>query len=203
MTHSRGIVIGDVLTSEGGGHQFMSFSAKAKVILASMIFRQKVLNRWAHKRLPTKRLAACVLLFDDEDRLLVVETTYRKEWLLPGGVVERDESPWDGARREVKEEIGIDLDQLQFVAMDWRSSDDEYDDSLHFVFDGGILSTDQRAAIRADGIEIKCHRFAARDEAEDLLDPHLWRRIMSCWGRRAEEASPLILNRGAPDRQTT
>lgn len=180
----------------------MSFSARAKVFLASIIFRQKVLNRWAHKRLPTKRLAACVLLFDDDDRLLVLQTTYRREWLLPGGVVEQNEAPWDGARREVREEIGIELDGLRFVAMDWRSSDDEYDDSLHFVFDGGVLDADRKAAIRPDGVEIRNHRFATRDEAEALLEPHLCRRIMPCWDRHASERSPLILNRGAPDQQT-
>lgn len=181
----------------------MSFLAQAKVILASVIFRQKVLNRWAHKSLPTKRLAACVLLFDDDDRLLVLKTTYRKEWLLPGGVVERNESPWDGARREVREEIGIELGRLQFAAMDWRSSDEEYDDSLHFVFDGGVLSDEQKAAIRADGIEIRSHRFATRDEAEDLLEPHLHRRILPCWDRHVDDTRPFILNRGAPDQQTS
>ena len=179
----------------------MSFSAQAKVLLASLIFRQKVLNRWAHKRLPTKRLAACVLLFDDDDRLLVLETTYRKEWLVPGGIVERNESPWEGARREVREEIGLELDQLEFAAMDWRSSDDEYDDSLHFVFDGGTLSAEQKAGIRADGIEIAGYRFADRAEAEKLLEPHLCKRIMACWERHADVIRPLVLNRGVQDQK--
>ncbi|MGI9500694.1 MAG: NUDIX domain-containing protein [Geminicoccaceae bacterium] len=181
----------------------MSFSARAKVFLASLIFRQKVLNRWAHKGLPTKRLAAGVLLFDGEGRLLVLKTTYRKGWLVPGGIVERNESPWEGARREVREEIGLELDPLRFAAMDWRSSDDEYDDSLHFIFDGGVLSSDQQAAIRPDGFEIADYRFADRDEAKELLDPHLCRRIMIYLDRDADETRPLVLNRGAPDRQTT
>ena len=181
----------------------MSFTARAKVFLASLIFRQKVLNRWAHKRLPSKRLAACVLLFDDDDRLLVVKTTYRRNWLVPGGIVERNESPWQGARREVEEEIGIEVDRLHLAAMDWRSSDDEYDDSLHFVFDGGVLSAAQKAAIRADGIEIADYRFAERDEAEKLLDPHLWRRILPYWDQPAGQGTPLILNRGEPDPEMT
>ncbi len=179
----------------------MSFAARAKVLLASLIFRQRVLNRWAHKSLPTKRLAACVLLFDDDGRLLVLETTYRTEWLVPGGIVERNESPWEGARREVREEIGLDLGQLEFAAVDWRSSDDEYDDSLHFVFDGGVLSADQKAAIRADGIEIAGYRFADRAEAEKLLEPHLCKRIMACWDRHADTTCPLVLNRGVQDQQ--
>lgn len=181
----------------------MSFSGRAKTLLASVIFRQKALNRWAHKRLPTKRLAACVLLFDDDGRLLVLKTTYRKGWLVPGGIVERNESPWEGARRETREEIGIELDNLQFAAMDWRSSDDEYDDSLHFVFDGGVLSKDQQALIKPDGVEIASYRFADRAEAGDLLEPYLWRRIMPYWDQHTDGTRPLVLNRGAPDQQTS
>ncbi|MEM9625090.1 MAG: NUDIX hydrolase [Pseudomonadota bacterium] len=179
----------------------MSFWARAKVLLASMIFRQKVLNRWAHKRLPTKRLAAAVMLFDQEGRLLVLETTYREDWLVPGGIVERNESPWEGALREVQEEIGIELDQLEFVGMDWRSSDDEYDDSLHFVFNGGALSPEQMSELRADGVEIADYRFVDRAEALDLLEPHLSRRIMACWDKLDSTACPLVLNRGVQDQR--
>ena len=179
----------------------MSFLARAKVFLASMIFRQKVLNRWAHKRLPTKRLAACVMLFDEEGRLLVLETTYRKEWLVPGGIVERDESPWEGALREAREEIGIELDRLEFAGMDWRSSDDEYDDSLHFVFNGGVLSPEKMREIRADGVEISDYRFADRTEALELLEPHLCKRIMACWDMLEGKARPLVLNRGVQDQR--
>lgn len=181
----------------------MSFAERAKVVLASLIFRQKVLNRWAHKSLPAKRMAACVLLFDEQGRLLVLETTYREGWLVPGGVVERDESPWEGARREALEEVGIELDRLQFAAVDWRSSDDEYDESLHFVFHGGVLTAERQAEIRADGVEIASFRFADRAEAEALLEPHLWRRIRPCWDRIEKDARPLVLNRGEADRQTS
>ncbi len=129
----------------------------------------------------------------------MLETTYRKEWLVPGGIVERNESPWEGAKREVREEIGLELERLEFAAMDWRSSDDEYDDSLHFVFDGGVLSADQMNAIRADGVEIAGYRFADRAEAETLLEPHLCKRVMACWDRHADRPRPLILNRGTQD----
>ncbi len=186
----------------GGKGAPMSLLARTKVRLASLVFRQRVLNRWAHKQLPTKRLAACVLLFDDRERLLVLKTTYRTDWLVPGGIVERDESPWEGARREVREEIGIEIDRLDFAAMDWRSSDEEYDDSLHFVFHGGTLSAERKAAIRPDGVEIADHRFVPLDEAERLLEPFLYRRIMPCLLKGMPETRPLILNRGEQDQRT-
>jgi 8-oxo-dGTP pyrophosphatase MutT (NUDIX family) len=175
----------------------MSWPARAKMALASVIFRHRVLNRWAHKQLPTKRLAAAVLLSDGAGRLLLVKPSYRQNWLVPGGIVERNEPPWLGVRREVQEEIGIEIGRLRLVAMDWRSSDDEYDDSLHFLFDGGDLSAEQQANIRCDGVEIEQHRFATKTEAEQMMDPHLLRRCLPCWGGEGDR--PLIMNRGEDD----
>jgi 8-oxo-dGTP pyrophosphatase MutT (NUDIX family) len=159
--------------------------------------RHRVLKRWAYKQLPKKRLASAVLLFDHAGRLLLVKPSYRDEWLIPGGLVEKNESPWTAAKRETLEEIGVALDQLRFLAMDWRSTDNDYDDSLHFIFDGGTLSAEQQAAIRCDGIEIVDHKFADREEAEALLDPFLGRRVMPCW--RDDLNWPQLLNRGEPD----
>lgn len=178
----------------------MSFTARTKMALASIILRHRRLNRWVHKHLPKKRMAAAVMLFDDEGRLLLVKPCYRDDWLIPGGIVERNEPPWLAARRESSEEIGLELGRLRLVAMDWRSTDDHYDDSLHFLFCGGTLSSNQQAAITCDGVEIVEHCFATREEARTLLDPHLMRRIVPCWRDGLER--PLIMNRGEQDPDT-
>lgn len=43
-------------------------------------------------KLPSKRMAADCLFFDNEDCILVVQPTYKATWDVPGGVVEYDES---------------------------------------------------------------------------------------------------------------
>lgn len=51
----------------------------------------------------------CVLT--DGDRVLLVRHTYgAAEWLLPGGSIKRGEQPLAAARREMREELGIELD---------------------------------------------------------------------------------------------
>ncbi|MGI9494394.1 MAG: NUDIX domain-containing protein [Geminicoccaceae bacterium] len=170
---------------------------RTKVALASVILRHRMLARWAHRQLPKKQLASGVLLFDQAGSLLLVKPSYRDDWLIPGGLVEKNESPWTAAKRETLEEIGLTLDHLRFLGVDWRSTDDEYDDSLHFLFHGGTLSADQQASIRCDGIEIVDFKFADREEAQALLDPFIGRRIIPCWRRDLDR--PLVLNRGEPD----
>ncbi|WP_055571018.1 NUDIX hydrolase, partial [Streptomyces prasinopilosus] len=54
-------------------------------------------------------VAAGVLLFDERDRVLLVDPTYKPGWEFPGGVVEPGEAPARAGMREVAEETGIRL----------------------------------------------------------------------------------------------
>ena len=61
---------------------------------------------------------AHALVTDDTGRILVVRTTYLGPgWSLPGGRVERGETPHAAAIRETREETGIEvrLDRLVLV----------------------------------------------------------------------------------------
>jgi 8-oxo-dGTP pyrophosphatase MutT (NUDIX family) len=46
---------------------------------------------------------------DDEDRVLLVKHSYTGMWGTIGGAIEPGERPEDAARRETKEEIGVDV----------------------------------------------------------------------------------------------
>jgi 8-oxo-dGTP diphosphatase len=53
---------------------------------------------------------AHVLATDDADRILAVRTTYLgPAWMLPGGRVERGETPHAAAARETREETGLEV----------------------------------------------------------------------------------------------
>jgi 8-oxo-dGTP pyrophosphatase MutT (NUDIX family) len=72
---------------------------------------------------PTVIGVKCVLV--DGDRVLLVRHSYGKpHWDLPGGTVKRDEQPVDTARREIAEELGLEI-------ANWRSLGAIYDDSDH------------------------------------------------------------------------
>jgi ADP-ribose pyrophosphatase YjhB (NUDIX family) len=47
-----------------------------------------------------------------DGRLLFVRHVYRRHWGVPGGLLQRQESPTDAARREVFEEVGIDVELM-------------------------------------------------------------------------------------------
>ncbi len=44
--------------------------------------------------------------------MLLVRQAYRNSWGIPGGLLQRGESPADAARREVFEEVGLRIDLI-------------------------------------------------------------------------------------------
>ncbi len=61
-------------------------------------------------RRPRLRGVKCVLT--DGDQVLLVRHTYGpRGWDLPGGGIKRKEEPLTAARREIEEELGLEIDQ--------------------------------------------------------------------------------------------
>jgi 8-oxo-dGTP pyrophosphatase MutT (NUDIX family) len=97
-----------------------------------------------------------VLFLDDEARVLMVVTSYKDALEIPGGGVEPGETPYAAARREVREEIGIEPPVGRLLVADWWSDspDGVGGAKVLFVFDGGRLADDHRDGIVVDGAEI-------------------------------------------------
>ncbi|MFD8588596.1 NUDIX domain-containing protein [Streptomyces sp. NPDC059637] len=131
-------------------------------------------------------LASGVLLFDDRDRVLLVDPTYKPGWEFPGGVVERGEAPARAGVREVAEELGLDLPTApRLLVVDWEPPAPPAHGGLRLLFDGGRLGPDQVSRLMLPGSELRAWRFATEDEAEHLLPPVRYRRLR--WALRARE----------------
>ena len=66
----------------------------------------------------TPRVAAGALFLDDRGRVLLVHPTYKDTWDVPGGYVERGESPAAACQRELKEELRIDRAPILLINVD-------------------------------------------------------------------------------------
>ena len=118
-----------------------------------------------------------------QDRILLVNPRYKPDWDLPGGMVEANEPPDEGARREVLEELDLDVRVDRILVIDWNSPCDPWDDLLGFVFGGGILRDDQAGALRVRDSELKELAWCTKAEARSRLRPYAWRRL--AWTGRA------------------
>jgi 8-oxo-dGTP pyrophosphatase MutT (NUDIX family) len=124
-----------------------------------------------------KRVAAKVIFRDESERILLVEPTYKPDWDLPGGMAEANEPPLHAARREVREELGLEVVSGDLLVVDWASPHGPWDDQLVFIFNGGILGTEQVARLQPLDSELSAVRFFAHHEACSRLRPYVWKRV--------------------------
>ncbi|MFC1420284.1 NUDIX hydrolase [Streptacidiphilus cavernicola] len=143
-------------------------------------------------------LAAAVLFFDEQDRVLLVDPVYKPGWEFPGGVVEDGEAPTAAAVREVSEELGLRLDpsRLRLLVTDWEPHRGPRSGGMRLVFDGGLLTDDQRARLVLPDAELRAWRFVSEAESASLLPDSKRDRLAAALRARAAGA-PLYLEAGA------
>lgn len=127
--------------------------------------------------LPTKRVICHVLFRDAEGRVLLLQTSYKRDWELPGGVVEPGEPPRVGGEREVVEELGTALPIGPVGLVDWMPPYLGWGDAVEFIHDGGVLDAAQVAAIQVDGVEVTGAHWVAAADLDEHVTPLSARRI--------------------------
>ncbi|MEU4352480.1 NUDIX hydrolase [Streptomyces sp. NPDC023838] len=124
-----------------------------------------------------KRVAADVVLRNPDGDVLLVNPTYKPGWDLPGGMAEPNEAPDDAARRELKEELGLDLPLQGLLVVDWVPPHGPWDDQIAFIFDAGALGRDQATALRPHDEELSELAFVPSQQAGAWLRDRLSRRF--------------------------
>ncbi|WP_329108352.1 NUDIX domain-containing protein [Micromonospora sp. NBC_01699] len=123
----------------------------------------------------TPRRAARVLLLDGADRVLLFHgwdpaRPEHRYWFTPGGGLDPDESPTEGAVRELAEETGLRLTPDQIGQAVWQ-------EVTEFPFDGRWYRQEQdfflvRVPAERPAFEVDTAGF---DQIErDSIDEHRW-----------------------------
>ena len=133
-----------------------------------------------YKSLPRKRMAAGVIMFNKKEELLLVKPGYKDHWSVPGGIVDKDESPCYAAIREAKEEVGIGIKTCQLLCVDYNQAKGAEDERLEFIFFGGKLLDEEVSKIKVDGDEISEYEFFKTEDALLLLKGKWNSRLPKC-----------------------
>lgn len=132
-------------------------------------------NPYFYQQLPKVFSSGAAIIRDEAGRILVEKPNYRDHWLLPGGGVDAGEDPREATRRELMEELALDLPVGRLLAVSWVPSSAAYGAPMgvHFVFDAGVVfATELHEKIRLQEAEI---------EDWALIDPSD-AAILSPWG---------------------
>jgi len=118
----------------------------------------RLLRLWWRVR-PPRRPGVGVMVWHG-GRLLAVRHSYRPGWAIPGGHVDRGESPAEAASRELAEELGIDAPADDFVYLRAQGTTELF--ALHL---------DTAPSVRPDGREVIEAVFLTPDEARAASTP--------------------------------
>ncbi|MFB6980288.1 NUDIX hydrolase [Streptomyces scopuliridis] len=146
-----------------------------------------------------------VLITNQLGQVLVQHVDYLDTCLLPGGAVDKGESPAHAAARELGEELGITAVTDRGLAVDWVSAGStsapaamRFPGEILHVFDGGTWDDDRICEIRLPSSEITAVEFVEPARLPDLLSPPDARRAMSALRARINAAGTVLLENGLP-----
>lgn len=132
--------------------------------------------------LPRKVVAAGVICRAPSGDMLTVYDSFRRHWTIPGGVVDTDEPPQAGARRETWEEAGLDVDIRALLGVFAARGPDR----LIFVFDAvpaGSTWTGRLPALRpVHAHEVADAAWLPVEEAITRVAPHVAEQVRRCLG---------------------
>ncbi|MFE6668704.1 NUDIX domain-containing protein [Streptomyces sp. NPDC057697] len=140
---------------------------------------------------------AGAVIRDTTGRFLLVKPSYRDHWEVPGGGLAPGEDPRRAVRREIKEELGLNLTPGRLLAVDWvPEQPDGHPPLCNFVFDCGLTTKDEaRRQVRLDSGELTEWTLASPEEWDALLPPHMARRLHAC-ARALTHDTTLYLHHG-------
>jgi 8-oxo-dGTP pyrophosphatase MutT (NUDIX family) len=106
-----------------------------------------------------------------EQRLLLVQCSYRRALSLPGGGIEAGETPRQAAGRELAEELGIQVAPEELLDP-WQITENSAGGrNTVTIF---ALHVAQEPAVRVDGLEIVgCHWLLPEEALAQPLTSHL------------------------------
>ena len=112
------------------------------------------------------------LILNPEGRLLLVRSRkWRDRFVVPGGHIELGERMEDALRREVREETGLEIHDIEFLCFQEFIYDEAFWKPRHFIFFDFVCRTDS-AQVRLN-VEAQEHVWAFPEEALELdLEPY-------------------------------
>lgn len=121
-----------------------------------------------------KRKGCSIIFVNDQNQVLLFQRDdiptipYPGMWDVPGGHVEKGETPEECIVREMKEEIGLELDGFYLFSIM------EFDDRIEYTFW-------RRANLDIGKLELtegRCLRWFAKEEVDDLALAYGFKEII-------------------------
>ena len=170
---------GTTLRTPDAIHQWLSVTHLCRLMVVSTV--QHVTEpetTWQ----PDLHLVSTVVYAERGDQILLLKRAMgflTGQWFLPGGALDAGEPPVDGARRELKEEAGLEIEgDLELVGVYWSQADQGHG-QVFISYRGRVADGEVQLSREHDGVrwvDPAQMRATFTDEFVDALaqgDPRL------------------------------
>lgn len=122
------------------------------------------------------------LIHDRDGRVLLIKRRFepnKGKWSLPGGLLETGEALVEGAKREVREELGVEIDAEElFHISEEIIKDDAGKARFHFILVDYLASLKPEGATITFNEESESFKWFAPEELDGLETTENTRRIV-------------------------
>lgn len=132
-----------------------------------------------NSQLPTKRVIAQGLIRNSAGAILLCELAYKRDWDLPGGVVDPGESPAACLVREIREELDVEVELTGLLAVNWLAPYLGWDDAVLFVFEVAPVGDDVLSRAHLLERELKGAHWVTVTDAAAHVAPYNERMLAS------------------------
>lgn len=127
------------------------------------------------QRFPEPTVGA--LIFNPEGKIFLMNSRkWKNKYVIPGGHVEVGEKIEDALKREIKEETGLDIYDIEFIFLQESILDDAFWKKKHFIFlDFACKTNSTEVKLNSEGQK---HIWVSPEEALKLpVEPYTIRAI--------------------------
>lgn len=131
----------------------------------------------AEQQFPEPTVGA--LIFNTRGKLFLMKShKWGGKYVIPGGHIELGEQAIDALKREIKEETGLDIFDIEFIGIQEFIFDPAFWEKRHFVFLDYACKTDSSAVtLNSEGQE---YGWFSIDELSGLpVEPYSLRALMN------------------------
>jgi ADP-ribose pyrophosphatase YjhB (NUDIX family) len=155
-------------------------------------------RRWVVRTLaPTYTVGAMCIIERADGAVLLVRHSYRQRWGVPGGLLQRGEEATVGARREVREEVGLEVELLGEPAV----VVDALPQRVDLVYRARPVKAAELDAIAPRSVEITETAWFPRTQLPPLQFETTTALMALARSANAPQADPIVPRPWSADRQ--
>jgi len=126
-------------------------------------------------------VTGALILNENDEIFLMKSPKWKNKWIVPGGHIENGETMKECVKREVKEETGLDIDDVEFLTV-LEGIPEDFERDAHFVFLNFVcraknqnVELDQREGTKHVWIdpEDAVEELDLNDSTEEFIDAYL------------------------------